>query len=708
MGQIKQLAKQIADKIAAGEVIERPLSVVKELLENSLDAGADFVEIEIQDGGTRLIRIRDNGKGMDADDLHMAFTRHATSKIDEFQDLFSLTTFGFRGEALPSIAIVSQVEMQSCTKDDEIGHKITIDGGVEQDWSETAMIPGTVVEVRNLFYNIPARRKFLKSNSYETGLIGDLVSKYALGHPGVRFRYVSNNQLQLDTAGLTTTEERMAYIYGSNLESLIVPIPRTEVGANRWIEAWLVREEVTRNNRGQEVFFVNGRLIKSSELSHSLEEGYYTLIPKGRFPIAVVQLYLPGTELDVNIHPAKTEIKINGYDQFNPKIVEVLKDALWEASITKNAFLPEGMKAGIITDVERTQKDLSRHLSNGSAARETAKKIEKKVKETFTKKAGDIVAEPEKLLKWGGEDQSARTNEPVQLTEQGELFDPKDTLKPKTGEFFTEPRPSEELKEPIMPTENTQEEQALPPDFPQVPEDLPSAFEGMDVTETKPKPAKKEPEEKTDEAYHDDPDAVMIKGVGKLSIIGQLHNTFILAQSAEALYIIDQHTLHERINYEKFMKAEDRKEVVSQPLLVPITINVSVKQDSILMQNIFVLKDLGFVLENFGERCYLIRSLPLGLDEVDNKEEMFMDLLHDLEKEERITPAVVKEKILTMASCKQAVKAHWKLTDVEMRTLLHDLSSVENAHTCPHGRPIIYKITMSELYKIFQRGAFRG
>ena len=704
MGQIKRLAKQIADKIAAGEVIERPLSVVKELLENSLDAGADFIEIEIQDGGTRLIRIRDNGKGMDADDLRLAFTRHATSKIDEFQDLFSLTTFGFRGEALPSIAIVSQVEMQSCTKEDEIGHKITMDGGVEQDWSEVAMIPGTVVEVRNLFYNIPARRKFLKSNSYETGLIGDLVSKYALGHPDVRFRYVSNNQLQLDTAGLTTTEERMAYIYGSNLESLIVPVPKTEVGSNRWVQAWLVREEVTRNNRGQEVFFVNGRLIKSSELSRSLEEGYYTLIPKGRFPIAVLQLYLPGSELDVNIHPAKTEIKINGYDQINPKMIEVLKDALWEASITKNAFLPEGMKAGIITDVERTQKDLNRHLSNGSAAKETAKKIEKKVRETFTRKAGEIVAEPEKLLKWGNESKQKTKEEPVQLTEQKELFSTKDLFAPKESSFLEEAQ-----KETDRLIAATDAKQPAEREMPEVPKDLPDPFLGMEVTEEKPKKAspKQKQDEKLEEAYQDDPDAVFIKGVGKLSVIGQLHNSFILAQSAEALYIIDQHTCHERINYEKFMQAEDRKEVISQSLLVPITVNVSIQQDSILMQNIFVLRDLGFVLENFGDRCYLIRSLPLGLDEIDNVEEMFMDLLHELENEAKITPAVIKEKILTMASCKQAVKANWKLTDVEMKTLLYDLSKVENAHTCPHGRPIIYKITMSELYKIFKRGAFR-
>ncbi|MBQ5857754.1 MAG: DNA mismatch repair endonuclease MutL [Peptococcaceae bacterium] len=357
LGQIKRLEEHIADKIAAGEVVERPLSFVKELLENSLDAGADFIEIEIRDGGVGLIRVKDNGHGMDEADLKLAFERHATSKIREFQDLYQLHTFGFRGEALPSIAAVSQVEMTSCTREEAVGHKIRIDGGSFLEFSETASTPGTVMEVKNLFYNIPARRKFLKSSSYEAGLIGDLVSKYAIGHPAVRLRYVSNGQLQLDTAGLNTAEQRMAYVYGSNLEKLIVPVQKTEIGAGRFLEAWLVREEITRNNRGQEVFFVNGRLVKSAELSHTLEESYYTLIAKGRFPVALLKLTMPGSELDVNIHPAKTEIKINGYEQLKPKIVEVLKDALWEANITKNAFLPETIAPA--AHREEAQKPLS-------------------------------------------------------------------------------------------------------------------------------------------------------------------------------------------------------------------------------------------------------------------------------------------------------------------------------------------------------------
>lgn len=690
MGQIKLLEEHIADKIAAGEVIERPLSVVKELLENSLDAGADFIEIEIKEGGTSLIRVKDNGKGMDEADMRLAFQRHATSKIREFQDLYKLNTFGFRGEALPSIAAVAQVEMNSCTADESIGHKLRIDGGNVLDFTETATAPGTVLEVKNLFYNIPARRKFLKSNSYEAGLIGDLISKYAMGHPTVRFRYVSNGQLQLDTAGLNTMEQRMAYVYGSNLESLIVPVEKKEIGPGRWLEARLVREEIHRNNRGQEVFFVNGRLVKSAELSQTLEESYYTLIAKGRFPVAIVHLTLPGNELDVNIHPAKTEIKINGFEQLKPKIIELLKDALWEANITKNAFLPETVAPGAFQKqtpsvgqiVQQQQQSTvaaeKQDTKKSVAAHETQNRQQKQESSTVSKAANpvsyhqaqvlqtaaDIVAEPEKLLQYKSEDAKQKSVETQLSVTQDDLF----ALPDKECAVVDIPESTSKSATDNKLIQNKNKESVT-----------------IQKAET-----------------------VQLKGIRDLSVIGQLQNSFILAQNEEGLYIIDQHTCHERILYEKFMKAEAQKEIISQPLLIPVTVTVSAQQDSILMQHIFTLRDLGFVIENFGDRCYLLRSLPLGLSDLSNVEEFFLDLLHDLSQQKEITAADIKEKLLITASCKGAVKAHWPLTEIEMRTLLHDLSQVENAHTCPHGRPIVYKITMNELYKIFKRGSFHG
>ena len=686
MGLIKLLETHIADKIAAGEVIERPLSVVKELLENSLDAGADTIEIEIREGGISLIRVKDNGKGMDADDLRLAFERHATSKISEFQDLFKLNTFGFRGEALPSIATVAQVEMISCTDDDTVGHKICIDGGVIKSFEETASTSGTVIEVQNLFYNIPARRKFLKSGSYEAGLIGDLISKYAMGHPNVRFRYVSNGQLQLDTAGLSTVEQRMTYIYGNNLKSLIVTVPNYELSPGRYIKAWLVREDITRNNRAQEVFFVNGRLIKSAALSQTLEESYYTLIPKARFPIAILDLTIPGSELDVNIHPAKTEIKINGYEQLKPKIVDVLKDALWEASITKNAFLPETVapdahrqaaeqknEMKIQPEIKKSaNKSDNKYTNTVKATSDSTQKAEEReaksyptVKEQIRSNLADVVAQPEKLYQIKAEQVSTAHTENKKTVSQDKLFENTDKNAVHTHIEKNSVEATEKQKENIA-TETVKNNTVI-----------------------------KQKEESNNSDF-----------IKQLTVIGQLNHAFILAQNAEGLYIIDQHTCHERILYEKFMREEAEKAQLSQPLLIPVTVTLSAHQDAVLMEHIFTLRDLGFVIEHFGDRSYLLRSLPLGLHDLPDADRFFMDLLHDLETQKNITPAWIKEKLLITASCKGAVKANWPLTDIEMKTLLYDLSQVENAHTCPHGRPIIYKITMQELYKIFKRGTY--
>ncbi|MBQ5658992.1 MAG: DNA mismatch repair endonuclease MutL [Peptococcaceae bacterium] len=699
MGLIKRLESHIADKIAAGEVIERPLSVVKELLENSLDAGADTIEIEIREGGVSLIRVKDNGRGMDGDDLRLAFERHATSKISEFQDLFRLNTFGFRGEALPSIATVAQVEMTSCTANENVGHKIRIDGGVVKAFEETASTPGTVIDVQNLFYNIPARRKFLKSSSYEAGLIGDLVSKYAMGHPNVRFRYVSNGQLQLDTAGLSTVEQRMAYIYGNNLKSLIVAVPEYELSPGRLVKAWLVREDITRNNRGQEVFFVNGRLIKSAALSQTLEESYYTLIPKGRFPIAIVDLTIPGSELDVNIHPAKTEIKINGFEQLKPKLIDVLKDALWEANITKNAFLPET----VAPDAHRQMAEVKTAQSTYSA--NTRPKTEQKT----TQSAPKTIIQEHKNTNTG-----KNSFKPVQAGEEG-TAKPYPTMKEQIrnnlADVVAQPEKLYQIKpQQITPAEveklktvsqdilfeNADKKAVYTENVTKIDSDLmPKVSINTDTVKNKRESVIEQKDEKNSSDF-----------IKQLSVIGQLNNAFILAQNEEGLYIIDQHTCHERILYEKFMREEAEKAQLSQPLLIPVTITLSAQQDAVLMEHIFTLRDFGFIIEHFGDRSYLLRSLPLGLHDLPDADRFFIDLLHDLESQKTVTSAMIKEKLLITASCKGAVKANWPLTEIEMKTLLYDLAQVENAHTCPHGRPIIYKITMQELYKIFKRGTY--
>lgn len=654
---IKILEQHIADKIAAGEVIERPLSVVKELVENSLDAKATLIEVTIKEGGSGLIRVKDNGSGMSREDLAIAFERHATSKIDEFNDLFRLSTFGFRGEALPSIAAVAQVEMSTAQQGSSLGHSLTISGGVYGEMKEIGAAAGTTVEVKNLFYNIPARRKFLKSASYEAGLIGDLLSKYAMAHADVRFKLTVGNQVTIDTAGLKTTEERMIYFLGDTIKEHIVSLPKTEFMPHHFVTAWLLKEEFTRNNRSQETFFVNGRLIKSSDLSRSLEEGYYTLIAKGRFPIAVVCLELPAEQLDVNIHPAKLEVKINAFERIHQKLVELFKDALWEASISKNAFLLDDHR--ILANAALAQKQ--------SAKPKTIPAVETSL---------DVANEPPKRV------------EP-----------PKTEREPKQQSLsFDLPHPLAEplkVQQPIVEfkTEKAEEKPAVKPpaekNAPVISADTPkqntASSESVSFQQKKP---------------------AQIKDIEGLTLMGQLNQSFIIAQNSQGLYIIDQHTCHERILYERFMQEENEKTVLVETLLIPVSINVTPKQDALLIEHILTLRDLGFILESFGERSYLIRGLPLGLSKEDDPAGLLLDIIDDLAQSKAVTPAVIKEKVVTMASCKGAVKANWQLNDVEMLTLLHDLAQVSNAHTCPHGRPIIYKLSMNDLYTIFKRGAY--
>ncbi len=656
MSKIRVLDQHIADKIAAGEVVERPVSVVKELLENSLDAQASYVEVTIKDGGVGLIRVKDDGIGMDGDDLSVAFERHATSKIADFNDLFTLNTFGFRGEALPSIAAIAQVEMTSMPREGTVGHTIRLSGGVAPEIMEVGGSGGTTVEVKNLFYNIPARRKFLKSNSYETGLIGELISKYALGHHDVRFKLTVNGQTTIDTAGLTTTEERLAYFYGEAVVPQIVAVAKTEFMPGHFVEAWLLKEEVTRNNRNQETFFVNGRLIKSMELNRILEEGYYTLITKGRFPIAVVKLTLPGQQLDVNIHPAKLEIKINELDRMRTLLVEIFKDALWQASISKNAFLLSDQRIA----AQMAYQPKNRPAVSASHLSPTA--------ETAAKTSAQPSVVPkasEKRLTQGtlAFELPTPLEKAVQVKENVAQFNNSAEVEPPvTDALKTHPVARAEKAKPLDVIEEKLEEKVQP--------------------------------------------TATIKDIDQLTVLGQLNQSFIIAQNQEGLYIIDQHTCHERILYERFMREEDSKKVQSEPLLIPIAVNLTPQQDSVLIKHILTLQDLGFLIENFGERSYLLRALPLGLSTTEDIERMFIDLIDDLGSSKNVTPAIIKEKLVTTASCKGAVKARWKLSEVEMMTLLHDLARVENAHTCPHGRPIIYKLSMKELYTIFKRGAY--
>lgn len=623
MGIINILDPSTANRIAAGEIIERPVSVVKELMENSLDAKADYIEIEIIDGALSLIRVTDNGQGMDSEDAQIAFLRHATSKISALEDLFKLSTFGFRGEALASIAAVSQIILTTCNNSSNIGIKLKLVGGKIENKEIVASLQGTTIEVRNLFFNTPGRRKFITNRSYETGLITELVSKYSLGYPGVRFKLISNKEVVFDTCGLDSVESRLEEIYGRGLAGKFVYIATKELKPQINVEAWLSLPNFNRNTKNQQTFFINGRLIKSKELNMVLDETYHTLIPKGRFAIALIKLEIPGSELDVNIHPTKLQVKINNLDNILNSMVDLFKPKLWNTSIEDNNPLVK-------------EKSYLKEKGHNN------------IKETENKlfKEAPVVYHQEILsLK------TSRSNE-------------------ETNVIFNYPDTKE-------------------------------------VTSTIEKATFMTYEDFKNDEYEVSQNMPEVKKRIDLKPLTQLNNCFILAQDKKGLYIIDQHTCHERILFEKFIKGENKKDVSYENLLIPLSLTLTGQQEGILLKNILHLKELGFIVEHFGPRSFVLRAIPAGL-KLKNEESLFIDLLEVLSESTRITSAKIKENIIIMASCKGAVKANQKLTLQEMQYLIDELNNVDNPHACPHGRPIIYHLSMEELYKIFGRGEYRG
>lgn len=618
MGIINILDPATANKIAAGEIVERPVSIVKELLENSLDAGAKYIEIEIADGGLSLVRVTDNGHGMDSKDAEVAFLRHATSKINTLEDLYNLHTFGFRGEALPSIAAVSQITLITCNDATNAGTMLKLTAGQIESKKKVASVQGTTIEIRNLFFNTPGRRKFIKNRSYEAGLITELVSKYSLGHMDVRFKLISNKEIVFDTGGLNSIESRLVEIYGSELKGKFVNVEKTELKPGINVEAWLALPNFTRNTKSQQTFFINGRLIKCKELNKVLDETYHTLIPKGRFAIAVIKLDIPSSELDVNIHPAKLEVKINNLDHLFKCLVDLFKPRLWNTSV----------------------EDLNPLLRDTLTFKENKK-------------------------------ENIRLNE-----EESIVYYQKELPLPKKEE--TEPKEKAHTKiNPLVPEETPPiSEQTLTPI----------------------------------ETYQDNKNAVIDvpKANKKIDLVSmaQLNNSFILAQDPKGLYIIDQHACHERILYEEFIKKENQKSIFSDNLLIPLSLTLTGKQEGILVENILLLKELGFIVEYFGPRSFILRAIPSGLKTV-NMESFFIDLLETLTESSGLSSAKIKENIIILASCKGAVKANQKLSFREMVYLIDQLNHVENPHTCPHGRPIIYHLSMEDLYKIFRRGEYR-
>ena len=640
MQKIQLLDSKTINKIAAGEVVESPKSVVKELTENAIDAGAGTVTVEIKEGGISYIRVTDNGSGIPKEQVKAAFLRHATSKMAQIEDLEHIFTLGFRGEALASIAAVAQVEMLTKTREEETGTRICISGGEIEVLEDTACREGTSITVRNLFYNVPARRKFLKKPATESGQVSDLVNKLALGHPEVALCYINNETTVLHTAGNNDTKASVFYVYGKEAANSMLPLSHQK--GDYAVSGLIGKPEFCRANRNYENLFINGRFIKNSIVSRAVEDAYKTKLLIGKFPVFVLNLEVAPALVDVNVHPAKLEVRFKNddevYDFFYTAVSKVLQDAV------------------LIPRAELEKKPKEKQPEPIQEALAEMPHMQERAEEAAEQKLLQAAQMPVQTPDFPSEKPAMRENAPI----------------PAGGG-----RSVDELLKRKPATTGIAQTAAAYQVEPQIGET----------------PFKKPEEESPKEQKH--------SFFNEYQIVGQVFRTYWIVEQGDCLYLIDQHAAHERVLYEELMGRFRNEKVISQRLLMPLMLNLTPSELETLRDNRELLESFGFELEDFGN-TYALRSTPYVVQNPDGVG-FFTEILDRL-AEEKIQN-VYDTKILAVATmaCKAAVKGHDALSVREAQALIEQLLQLENPFTCPHGRPTIVELTKYELEKMFKR-----
>ncbi len=676
MAQIRVLDSETIDKIAAGEVVERPSSVVKELVENAIDAGATAVTVEIKDGGIEFIRIADNGSGMEASQIRTAFLRHATSKIASAEDLTKIASLGFRGEALSSIAAVSKVEVITRTAEALTGIRYLCEGAVEKSCEEVGAPQGTTFIVRNLFFNTPVRRKFLKQPATEGGYITDLMEHLALSRPDISFKFLLNHQLKFHTSGNGDLREVIYRIYGREVSASLVPVQASKDGI--CVEGYLGKPVLVRSNRNFEIYFINGRFIKSQLLAKAIEEGYREYLMQHKFPFCVLHITMEHEDVDVNVHPTKMDVRFSNGPAFGAFLAGAVKDAL-----RAKEMIPE-----VSVDAKKEVPAPKAPKEHTPEPYETVRSGKYRVMEEIRYEADrknikDVIKQPvwNRVL---GEKKVQIMQDAMEEVEQKRSLAREEAQKPsEESDFFVEakpladkpsPSPQPTLQEVILGlTEETKE---------QAPED-PVAEEPvqMDLFEEK---------------------MLSVENRARYQLIGQVFNTYWLVQFEDKLFIIDQHAAHEKVKYERLMKQYREHQVISQTLMPPAIVSLTGQEEVILREYEETFAELGFEVEAFGGSEYALRSVPVDLYGCGEKE-MFLEVLDELsEGPLRGSLKAVEERIASM-SCKAAVKGNNSLSSAEAQTLIDELLTLENPYHCPHGRPTIISMTRTELEKKFKR-----
>ncbi len=662
MPQIQVLDQITIDKIAAGEVIERPASIVKELVENSIDAKAASVTVEIQDGGISLIRVTDNGSGIEREDIRNAFLRHSTSKIRKVEDLAHIASLGFRGEALSSISAVTRTELITKTKEDTFGTRYVIEGGVEQSLEDAGAPDGTTFLVRQLFYNVPARRKFLKTPMTEAGHVQDLLMRLALSHPEVAFTFINNGQTKMRTSGNGKLKDVIYSIYGREAAANLIELDYSMDGLV--MIGYLGKPVITRGNRNFENYFVNGRYVKNAMLSKAIEDAYKDFLMQHKFPFVVIHFQVDGEKIDVNVHPTKMEMRFQRQQDVYNIVYEGVHRTLLEPELIPQVEAPAPK---VISQPKSESPFL---LKPKTAPRPMEKKPEEK--EEPHDEAYFMKKMKERVLSYHQRNSSAEVAKKEQIFRpQAQAERIKDALA----------RAKEVEKQP--------QKQA---------EEQPELIRETPVYETKPVT-----EEKAEQLNLFEEHLLKREKKAEYKLIGQVFETYWLVEFENSLYIIDQHAAHERVLYERTLKEMKNREFTAQYLSPPIILSLSMQEAQVLNENMDRFTRIGFEIEPFGGEEYAVRAIPDNLFGIAKKE-LLLEMLDDLADgiSTSMTPELIDEKVASM-SCKAAVKGNNRLSAQEADALIGELLLLENPYHCPHGRPTIIAMTQRELEKKFKR-----
>lgn len=663
MQHIQVLDQVTIDKIAAGEVIERPASIVKELVENAIDAGATHVTIEIEEGGISLIRITDDGSGIMKEDIRNAFLRHSTSKIRNVEDLLHITSLGFRGEALSSIAAVTKVEVITKTKEAILGTRYVIEGGQELSLDEAGSSDGTTFIIRQLFYNVPARRKFLKTAMTEAGHVQDLLIRLALSHPEVAFRFLNNNQEKLRTSGSGKLKDVIYNIYGRDVASNLLELDYRQGGIH--ITGYLGKPLITRGNRNFETFFVNGRYVKSTMISRAVEDAYKDFMMQHKFPFVVLHFQVDTETVDVNVHPTKMELRFQNQQEVYKTVFEAIHRQLLEPELIPQVEVPEPLTSPVQGKKKTPSPDLKLvRRAIPSDSKEAAVSIATTPRDSAAQTVPEPVKEEphnedyfirkmrERVMSYHNRNSSA------EVKDQKKIFRPEEQKK-RIQTSVREATTYKINETPVV----------------QKPEQLNLFEEKLLKREVR----------------------------AEYRLIGQVFDTYWLVQFQDNLYIIDQHAAHERVLYERTLKEMKNREFTSQYLSPPIILTLSMQEAELLKTHKERFERIGFEIEPFGGEEYAIRAVPANLFSIAKKE-LFMEMLDNLADglSTNMTPDIIDEKVASM-SCKAAVKGNNRLSAQEVDALIGELLELENPYHCPHGRPTIIAMSKKELEKKFKR-----